>query len=102
MARKLESYSIQELVIAFANKWKLDILDSKTAIKKYPCIVNDKPGEYYIWFKGAVNPFTIEKATKKVLIRPDENLGKYQINQLIEASKGTYTHPVNTEYGSRK
>lgn len=90
MSRKMESYTIPELVAIFANKWKLEILDSKHTLKKYPSITQDNPGEYYIWFKGALNPFTMEKLSKKVMIHPDEYLGQYQLNQLIAASKGEY------------
>lgn len=89
MSRKMESFSVPELVEMFATKWKLDVVPSLDKATKLPVIVND-PAGYRIYFKGAVNKFSYDKLTKSMLIKPDRYLSKYRLNQIVAASKGEY------------
>ena len=94
MARKIENYSVPELVAGFSNKWRVPIIELGESLEFYPYITFDGGEGYRIWFKGAVNKFSVEKLSKKVLINPDEYLGLYQLKQLEEAQRGDFHHEV--------
>lgn len=89
MSKKLDNYSIPELVGMFANKWKLDIVIMESDIIRLPAITHNGNG-YKIYFKGALSRVTSEKLSKKVLIQPDRYLNKYQLKQLVAAVKGEF------------
>lgn len=97
MSKKLDNYSVPELVGMFAGKWNLEIIDRIELCNKLPVIVQEYSSSsasgysnYKVYFKGALSRVTSEKLSKKVLISPDRYLNKYQLKQLVAAVKGEF------------
>lgn len=86
MARKLENYPLDVLVLAFCTKWGLRIYDEVTTEELVtPCvlIVNGKTRKYQILFTNSMSSIPhVDMLSKKKIIDPEHNFAYFKLDQL--------------------